>query len=92
MLYSGKDTKRKYKSSFNANIKSELNSVKRICKKIKAYFDISDSFTFGKLNMVQKENQTWYVQQVSFKSGKQHLSANFSFLKVGNIYLLGKVE
>jgi hypothetical protein len=88
LAYDGKDVARKEKSSFNYSEKSEKKIVKRKCKKIKAYLDLSDSYEYGKFSSGGNKADI----NVIFKSGDQELKIMFSFVKVGNKILLSNFK
>lgn len=92
IAYNGTDNNRAWKDSFNAEEKDELNKVKRISKKIKAFLDVSESYEFGNYSTKNESEGTWYVQSVIFKSGNQSLTVKFAFLKIKNEFLLGDID
>lgn len=92
IAYDGTDEAKKFKVAFDANNDNELNSVKRICKKVKALIDISDSYEIGSAKEEKKDGLDWTVIEVSFKSGSQNLKTLFSFVKVNDKFLLGDID
>ena len=92
IAYDGVDEAKKFKMPFNPKDENDLNSVKRICKKIKALIDISDSYEIGAPVEKEKDGFNWTVIEVSFKSGSQNLKTLFSFVKVGEKFLLGDIN
>ncbi len=82
--YEGKDAAGNRKVSFNYAEKSEKKAVKRKCKKIKAYLDLSDSYEYGDFNSSDSKAE----MNVIFKSGDQELKITFSFTKAENKILL----
>ncbi len=84
LAYTGKDKNRIERTSFNFSEKSEIKAVKRKCKNIKAYLELSDSYEYGKFT----RNGNKAVLNVIFKSGDQELKIAFSFVKIGNKILL----
>ena len=57
IAYDGSDETKKFKVPFNAKNENEFNSVKRICKKVKALMDISDSYEIGSAKEEKKVNR-----------------------------------
>ena len=92
IAYDGADESKKFKVAFNAKDGNELNSVKRICKKVKALMDISDSYEIGTAKEEKKDGIDWTVIEVSFKSGNQNLKTLFSFVKINDKFLLGDID
>lgn len=92
IAYNGADETKKFKVAFSANDENELNSVKRICKKVKALVDISDSYEIGAQTEIEKDGIKWFVTEVGFKSGNQSLKTVFSFIKINDKFLLGDVD
>ncbi len=84
IAYEGKDAAKNKKVSFNFTDKSEKKAVKRKCKRIKAYLDLSDSYEYGDFNSSNNHAK----MNVIFKSGDQELMITFSFVKTGNKILL----
>jgi len=92
IAYDGPNESKKLQAAYNPNDENELNSVKRICKKIKALIDISDSYEIGNPNETKEDGVDWTVIEVSFKSGNQNLKTIFSFVKVDDKFLLGDID
>lgn len=92
IAYDGADETKKLKTAFDAKNEDDLNSVKRICKKIKALIDISDSYEIGAQTEIEKDGINWFVTEVGFKSGNQSLKTVFSFVKINDKFLLGDVD
>ena len=84
LAYDGKDETRKGKSSFNYAVKSEKKIVKRKCKRIKAYLELSDSYEYGKFSSNGNKGNI----NVIFKSGDQEFKIVFTFIKTGKKILL----
>ena len=82
--YNGKDKSRNQKSSLNYTNKAEQKIVKRKCKKIKAYLDLSDSYEYANFSSNGNKGKI----SVIFKSGDQELTILFTFVKVGGKTLL----
>ncbi|MCB0751621.1 MAG: hypothetical protein KDC52_09120, partial [Ignavibacteriae bacterium] len=78
----------KGKRAFNPAENSEIKAVKRQCKKIKAYIDLSDSYEYTKYTPTKIDGQNGAVLDVSFKSGDQKLNIGFTFVKLGGKILL----
>lgn len=85
IAYEGDDKNRTNKDSFNATNKEELNQVKRICKKISALLELSNSHESGEFKSLEGGV---YSMQVIFISGEQKLVTTFSFEKTEKGFLL----
>jgi hypothetical protein len=88
MLYEDGKEKRAYNSSDN----SELKTVKRQCKKIKAYIDLSDSYEYANFSTTQINGMNGAVLEVIFKSGDQKLNISFSFVNLSGKLLLASFK
>lgn len=84
MLFDGTKEKR----AFNSADISEMKTVKRLCKKIKAYIDLSDSYEYNKYTPTNIDGLPGSILDVSFKSGDQKLNISFSFVKLSGKILL----
>ncbi|MFZ1291587.1 MAG: hypothetical protein WAR79_15935 [Melioribacteraceae bacterium] len=76
------------KRSYNASVNDELKSVKRQCKKIKAYIDLSDSYEYNGFKTTNIEGLNGAILNVVFKSGDQKLNISFTFVNVSGKILL----
>ncbi|MBI1931753.1 MAG: hypothetical protein HYS24_04385 [Ignavibacteriales bacterium] len=76
------------KRAYNNSDPAEQKSVKRICKKIKAYIDLSDSYEVSGSKSVNMQGLNGTVLDVVFKSGDQKLNIAFTFLNVSGKILL----
>ena len=92
IVYDGEDLTRRGKESFNYSNPKEKNQVERTCKKIKAFLDLSDSYEFGVMRKVKKNESESFVLPVIFKSGGITLNTSFSFLKIEGKFLLAEIE
>lgn len=92
IAYDGKEAARKLKDTYKADDKKELNKVKRVCKKIKALLDISDSYKLGNVTTKKDQDVEWTIHQVEFKSGKQTLKTDFAFVKLNGNFVLGDID
>lgn len=88
MLYSKKNELR----TFNFTNKSEVKSVKRMSKKIKAYLDLSDSYEYESLTTGKEHNLPSVNLKVNFKSGDQELTISFLFVDQNGKILLSKFK
>lgn len=88
IAYIGDDKNREFKTPFDPSKKEELNQVKRICKKISALLDLSSKYEFGKISIINEENQKTYNAEVVFISGEERLITTFKFVKTSTGYLL----
>ncbi len=84
MLYENGKEKRTYNISNN----SELKIVKRQCKKIKAYINLSDSYEYSNFTQTQIDGMNVAILEVVFKSGDQKLNISFSFVDITGKLLL----
>ena len=80
LAYTGKDGIKR----FNYSEKSDKKIVKRKCKKIKAYLELSDAYEYGKFSSVGNKGNI----EIIFKSGDQEFNIVFSFIKLGTKILL----
>ena len=76
------------KRSYNAADNSELKTVKRQCKKIKAYINLSDSYEYSNYTQIQIDGMNGAVLEVVFKSGDQKLIISFNFVNLSGKLLL----
>ena len=88
MVYNGNNSARRLKDSFNPKDDLELKEVKRNCKKISAYLDLSDSFEYDQFIINTYEGLPVSTVKINFLSGNQILKISFSFIKVNNKILL----
>lgn len=88
MVYNGNNSARRLKDSFNSKNDSELKEVKRNCKKINAYLDLSDSFEYDQFIFNTYEGLPTSTVIINFLSGNQILKISFTFIKVNNKILL----
>ncbi len=86
--YTGEDNARNLKSTLNYGVREEKSIIRRNCKKIKAYLELSDSYEFGKLETKEIDGVKHYILQVIFKSGSQNLNISFDFIKLNNKFVL----
>jgi hypothetical protein len=84
LAYNGKDEAKINKVAFNYADKKEKKAVKRKCKKIKAYLDLSDSYEYDGFS----SNGNSGTIKVNFKSGDQELKISFTFVKISGKVLL----
>ena len=87
IAYTGEDSKRVDKDSFNPVNKDELNQVKRICKKISALLELSGSHELGDYKVSGEAGKEEYTMHVTFVSGDQKLVTVFNFVKTEKGYL-----
>ncbi len=73
---------------YNFSNKSEAKKVKRQCKKIKAYLDLSDSYEYDSFIKGKFNNLPSTILNIIFVSGDQKLKISFEFVKLnGRIFL-----
>ena len=77
---------------FNIQNSSDERAVKRIAKKIKAYLDLSDSYSYESLSFDKFANLPSAELEVSFKSGDQDLNISFIFVESSNKILLAEFK
>lgn len=92
LAYSGENEERNLKSPLNLDDPDDSNIARRIMRKIKALFDISDSYSVLAITKNTKNNISLYVLTANFKSGAQNLTSNFTFVKINNNFLLVYAE
>ncbi len=86
--YTGDDKDRYLTSTLNYGVREEKSIVRRNCKKIKAYLELSDSYEYGKFQTKNIDGVKHYILKVVFKSGSQNLNISFDFVKIGNKFVL----
>jgi hypothetical protein len=92
LAYSGDNKTRDLKTPLNFADTEDNNSARRLLKKIKAFFDISDSYSVVNIQTKNINDVITYVLTVNFKSGAQNLTSNFVFVKIDNKFLLAYAE
>jgi len=88
MLYENGTEKRTYNTADN----SELKTVKRQCKKIKAYINLSDSYEYSNFTQTKVDGINGAVLEVVFKSGDQKLKISFNFVNLSGKLLLASFK
>lgn len=88
IAYSGEDQSKHFKLVFDPTNKEDLNQIKRICKKISALIDISDSYKIDKIEPKKIDAIDGYKVIVSFISGSQKLETSFEFAQINSVYVL----
>ncbi len=73
---------------YNYNDKAEAKIVKRLSKKIKAYLDLSDSYTISNISITKKEKLGNITLDILFNSGNQKLKITFVFVDNAGVLLL----
>ena len=86
--YTGDDKERYLAYTLNYKVREEKSLVRRNCKKIKAYIELSDSYEYGKFETKKIDGVNHYILQVIFKSGSQNLNISFDFVKINNKFVL----
>ncbi|GBD91613.1 hypothetical protein BMS3Abin04_02345 [bacterium BMS3Abin04] len=86
--YKGNDKTRSFKSTFDYSKRIEKSQVRRNCKKIKAYLDLSDSFEYDGFTTKKIDGILNYILNVKFKSGSQSLNITFKFVKINGKFVL----
>jgi len=92
LAYSGDNQARNLKSPLNFADTEDNNNARRLLKKIKALFDISDSYVVLNIQQGTKNDVTTYILTANFKSGAQNLTSTFTFVKINNNFLLAYAE
>ncbi|MFH1197056.1 MAG: hypothetical protein V1720_15270 [bacterium] len=92
IVYRGTDKTREWKDTFKISNETELEAVKRICKKIKALLDLSSGYELKRMTTETESEGEWFIQEVVFKSGTQNLTTIFAFLKVNGNFVLGDID
>lgn len=78
--------------AYNYTDKSEIKAVKRICKKIKAYLDLSDSYEYEAISFSKDKNLQSANLKVNFQSGNQELTISFIFVEISGKILLSSFK
>ena len=78
--------------AYNYSNKSEAKAVKRKCKKIKAYLDLSDSYEYSSFANGSFNKLPSTTLNISFKSGDQELRISFVFVKLEGKILLANFK
>lgn len=86
--YKGNDKTRAFKSTFDYSKRNEKSQVRRNCRKIKAYLDLSDSFEYDGFTTKKIDGILNYILIVKFKSGSQSLNIAFKFIKINGKFVL----
>jgi hypothetical protein len=92
LAYNGDNQARNLKSPLNFADTEDNNNARRLLKKIKALFDISDSYVVLNIQQGTKNDVTTYILTANFKSGAQNLTSTFTFVKINNNFLLAYAE
>jgi hypothetical protein len=92
IIYRGADKTREWKDTYKISNATELDEVKRICKKIKALLDLSSGYEFKRMAIEKESEGEWFIQEVEFKSGGQNLITRFAFLNVNGNFILGDID
>ncbi len=79
------------KANYDYSDPADKKAVNRICKRIRKYLLISDSYAVGKIEKSKNEKSVYKVN-ITFKSGSQAISLNFYFVERNGKYLLSKME
>lgn len=78
--------------TYNYSQKSEAKKVKRQCKKIKAYLDLSDSYEYDTFVNGNYESLPSTKLNIIFISGDQKLKISFEFVKLNGKILLASFK
>lgn len=92
IVYTGPESSRDYAAPLNPKSAAELDKAERIAKKVKAYLDISDSYEILSVGETTSDEKTLLVANIGFKSGKQILEIDFTFIEVNNNLLLVSID
>ncbi len=92
LAYTGENQQRNLKSPLNFDDPDDSNLARRLMRKVKALFDISDSYSVLTITLSTKNDTPLYVLTANFKSGAQNLTSNFTFVKINNNFLLAYAE
>ena len=88
IAYEGKDKERDGSDVYNYKVSDEAKKVRRICKKINALLNISDSHEFGNFNTKKRSGKNIYIYDLFFISGEQKIRVEFSFVDFNNRLIL----
>lgn len=90
--YEGDNSARNLKDVYNFKDQKEKSKVKRLAKKIKAFQDLSDSYSVGDISKKSEPAGEYFLVEVLFNSGKQTLKTVFSFIKINENFKLVEVK
>jgi len=88
IAYDGNDQTRFLNTSLNFSDTKEAIKIKRIVKRVKAFVDISDSYSFGKLELVKDSKANLFKIEVLFKSGEHELKTSIIIVNAGSKFLV----
>ncbi len=91
LVYQGKDASKDLKTSYDYSVPAEKKEVDRICKRIRKYLFISDSYEISPTVKFNK-NTNRYSVKVKFISGSQAIEVTFFFVKLNGKFLLADIE
>lgn len=72
--------------------KTDLNKIKRYCKTLAALNKISDEHLIENFKEVNYKGQDLIIAVILFKSGKQSIRKNLSYLNLEKEYYLVKID
>jgi len=88
IAYKGNEKERVDNDTYNYKVSDEAKKVRRICKKINALLNISDSHEFGNFYTRKRSGKINYVFDLFFISGEQKIRVEFSFIDFNNRLIL----
>ncbi|MGK9477673.1 hypothetical protein [Melioribacter sp. OK-6-Me] len=88
IVYNGEDSNRKLKSVLNPNNEDELNTARRICKKISALLNVSEKYTIKEIVDDNMQDNKITKVTVSFLNAGQELLVTLKFIKLPSGYAL----
>lgn len=88
IAYKGKEKERVDNDIYNYKESDEAKKVRRICKKINALLNISDSHEFGNFSTKKKSGKNIHIFDLFFISGEQKIRVEFSFVDFNNRLIL----
>lgn len=82
LAYHGSDESRLYKDTYTYSNSTEAAEVKRLCNRIKAMIEISDSYDFGSFRNRKSNGKQVQSLDIIFKSGNQKIKNKLTFISI----------
>ncbi len=91
IVYRGKDSKRKWKDTYNSKSKEELEQVQNICYRIQE-LQKYDGYEFSKFITQEESEGKWYVWKLTFNTKETQKISYFAFLNINGGYAIGDID
>lgn len=92
LAYHGSDESRLYKDTYKFTNSSEAGEVKRLCNRLKAMIEISDSYDFGSYRNRKSNGQQLQSLDIIFKSGNQKIKNKLTFISINGSAVVLKLD